>query len=169
MRLFVILFVLLFSVSPVLAHSDHGDTVEIGLGEAYAFASAGPNSAVFMTIENYGGGDDVLLSASTEVAETVEIHETAMEGGTMTMRKLDNLPIPENETVTLDPKSYHIMLLGLKQPLVAGEKFDLTLTFEQSGEMTFPVIIGAAGQKPELDPHDHTDHGDHSDHSGHSH
>jgi periplasmic copper chaperone A len=45
----------------------------------------------------------------------------------------------------------HIMLIGLKKPLTAGQSFPLTLTFAKAGTRTVEVAvekIGAEGPAP---------------------
>ena len=141
---------------------------DIGIAESYAFATApsAANGAAFLTIEN-NGGDDRLVSASADVSDKVEIPEMAMDNGVMKMRELaEGLAIPKG-TTELAPKGNHIMFLGLKAPLVEGDTFDLTLSFEKAGEMTFPVLISKPGQKPQMEDHDH-DH-EHFDGDGHDH
>jgi copper(I)-binding protein len=60
----------------------------------------------------------------------------------MTMRELpDGLELPAGEAVNLEPGGYHIMLLQLAEPLVAGETFDLTLNFETAGTQVVTVEI----------------------------
>jgi copper(I)-binding protein len=106
------------------------------------FAGVG---AAFMVITNSGSDADLLLGASTDLAERVELDEIRIGSGGMAMIPLhDGLPIPAGETVTITPGKYHILLYGLKRDLVAGESFDLTLSFEKAGEATFPVPIFAS-------------------------
>jgi hypothetical protein len=106
------------------------------------FAGVG---AAFMVITNSGSDADLLLGASTDIAERVELDEIRIGSGGMAMVPLhDGLPIPAGETVTITPGKYHILLYGLKRDLVAGESFDLTLSFEKAGEATFPVPIFAS-------------------------
>ena len=40
------------------------------------------------------------------------------------------------------------MLLDLKHPLKAGEKFPMMLTFERGGTVTVPVQVEALGAPP---------------------
>jgi copper(I)-binding protein len=48
----------------------------------------------YLTIENKGSLADKLLSASTDVAKKIEIHEMAVNDGVMTMRPVEGgLPI----------------------------------------------------------------------------
>ena len=71
-------------------------------------------SAVFMKLVNKGRQADRLVSAQTDVAKTVEIHETRMEDEVMKMVHLpDGLEIPAQGEVVLKPGSYHVMLIGL--------------------------------------------------------
>lgn len=75
-----------------------------------------------------------LTGARTPVAEVVEIHEMRMEGDTMHMRRMSALDVGAGQAVELKPGGYHIMLMGLKQTLQAGQKVPLTLEFETGGK-----------------------------------
>ncbi|SDG51674.1 copper chaperone PCu(A)C [Alloyangia pacifica] len=112
-----------------------------------------PNQPVgggFFTVTNTGTEDDRLVAAGTsaDLADHMEIHEMAMEGQVMKMRALpDGLVIPAGETVELKPGGYHLMLMGLKQPLVMGESVTISLTFEKAGTIEVPLAIGAPNAK----------------------
>jgi copper(I)-binding protein len=141
----------------------HGDK-DNGTPEADATPHAMHGSgtgAVWFTITNGGETDDRLVSAASDAAATVEIHEMAMSNGTMTMSPLpDGLPVPAGETVVLEPGGYHIMLIGLTRDLKAGDSLDLVLTFETAGEITVEVPIFAtkdAAEDAELETVQHGD------------
>jgi protein SCO1 len=98
-------------------------------------AELGPG-VVYATIRNVGTAPDRLLSVDTGVCETVELHETVEVDGRMRMRPLPGgLEIPAGGTVQLRPGAHHVMLLRLKHDLVAGERFDVTFTFRDAGEV----------------------------------
>lgn len=129
-----------------------GDLVVTG-----AFARATPPNAQvaggFLTITSQDGADR-LLSAASPVADRVEIHEMTMQGDVMTMRpQPEGLAIPAGETVELKPGGYHLMMLGLKQPLVEGETLPMSLSFEKAGKVDITLQVrainarGAAGDK----------------------
>jgi copper(I)-binding protein len=100
----------------------------------------------FMTIANTGTAADRLTGGSTPVAGRVEIHAVDMEGGVMSMRQLaDGLEIPAGGEVTLKPGSFHVMLMDLKQPLKAGDKVPLTLTFKGAGTVETELVVKPAG------------------------
>lgn len=103
----------------------------------------------YLEIRNGGASADRLVSVSSPVAERSEIHEMAVTDGVMTMRPLpDGLEVPADGEVTLAPGGFHLMFVGLKRPLVEGQPFEATLTFEKAGavSVTFSVApIGASG------------------------
>ena len=121
----------------VLAHEYKIGKLEID--HSYIRATTGTNvSAGFMTIENEGDQPDKLLSVTNvSFAKQVEIHETTMDNNVMKMRPLNQgLTIPAKSKVQLKPGSYHIMFMGLKEPIIYDKKYRATLNFEQSGSIT---------------------------------
>lgn len=100
--------------------------------------------AVYLTIRNEGDAPEVLLGATTGAARTVEIHDTELKDGVMSMTPLpDGLEIPANGSVSLAPGGYHLMLIDLQLDLVEGSTFDVTLIFATAGEITITVAIQA--------------------------
>ena len=64
------------------------------------------------------GSDDRLLSVSTALAQSAEVHEMKMDNGVMSMGHLaDGLPLPAGTPVELKPGGNHIMLMGLTQQI----------------------------------------------------
>lgn len=97
---------------------------------ARAVAPGQPNSAIFLQLENKDSKAHALVKATSTVAGAVELHNHVNEGGVMKMRQVEKIDLPAGKTVALKPGSFHVMLIGLKKPLKAGESVDLTLTFE---------------------------------------
>lgn len=109
--------------------------------EPFARASM-PNGAVYMTLRNESDTPDALLSAQTDVAETVELHETTMgENEVMRMSPVEKIEIPAGGSVQLEPGGLHVMLLGLKEGIAKGDKISLTLNFAESGSQTIEVEV----------------------------
>ena len=102
------------------------------------------------------GPPDRLLSASSPIADTVELHGSTNDAGVMRMRPVPSLALPSGQSVELKPGGLHLMMMGLKRPLTPGSSFPLTLTFEHSPPITAMVTVGTAGAAgPEMD---HTMH-----------
>lgn len=141
----IVLLLVLFSSAVVSAQEAADECTLAYLFDGWARASVegAPNSAAFGLVVNVSGEEDRLVSASSDAAEAVEIHETIMgDGDVMQMRPLaDGLPVAANSYAELKPGGLHIMLINLKQPLAAGEVLDLTLNFEKAGEVQLSVPI----------------------------
>ncbi len=102
----------------------------------------GGTSAAYMVLINRGGAGDRLISASTDVAEVVELHETKMVDNVMQMAPVaGGIPVPANGQVELKPGGLHVMLIGLKRDLAAGETVRLTLNFERAGTVTVDAPV----------------------------
>ena len=70
----------------------------------------------------------------------------AMENGVAKMRPVEGgLEIKPGETVQLKPGSFHVMLMGLKQPLDKGQKIKGTLQFEKAGKVEIEYTVEALG------------------------
>jgi copper(I)-binding protein len=135
---------LAFGLAATLAQAHSFKLGAIEIGHPYARSTvAGQPGGGFLTLRN-GGSDDRLLSASADVAASVELHEMKMEGDVMKMRQLDAIALPAGKKVELKPGGLHIMLMGLKAPLKQGDKFPLKLKFEKAGEVTVQVHVEAA-------------------------
>lgn len=137
------LFVLISLAALMLALPGTALAEDIEVQDAYvrAVPPGQPNSAAFMKITNQGGEDRALLAAESDKAEVVELHTHRMEDGMMRMRRVDQIELPAGETVVLQPGGLHVMLIGLTEPLSAGDQVELTLGFDQGGEQTLNLPV----------------------------
>ncbi len=120
--------------------------------------------AAYFTIVNGGASADRLLEVRSPVAAHVEIHETVqgssgnaqgMQGmagmsgmsamqGMVTMKRVNAVAVPAGGQVRFKPGSYHVMLIGLKHPLKAGDVVPLQLRFEKAGKIDVNAPVRAA-------------------------
>src|SRR5260370_17483064 len=101
-------------------------------------------AAGYMTIKNSGSTPDRLISGSSDVAPKFEVHEMKMEDGIAKMRPVKGgLEIKPGETVELKPGSFHVMFVGLKKPLSAGDQFKATLVFDKAGNLNIAYDVRA--------------------------
>jgi copper(I)-binding protein len=105
--------------------------------------------AGYLTMMNHGTAPDSLLGGSTPVAAKLEIHQTTITSGIVSMRPAaDGVPIPGESTVTLKPESgYHLMLIGLKAPLNAGTHIPVTLNFAKAGAVSVDFTVEPLGAR----------------------
>lgn len=135
-----------FMLSFAAAQGQSGD---VTVSNAWSRATPGgaPNGAAFFEITAKGAAGDKLVAAKSDVADRVELHNHIHEGGVMKMRQVDAIPVPAGGTVKLEPGGFHVMLLGLKRPLKAGDELKLTLVFEKAGEMGITASVKPIGAK----------------------
>ncbi|HIJ63079.1 MAG TPA: copper chaperone PCu(A)C [Rhodospirillaceae bacterium] len=106
-------------------------------------ASAAATGAIFLSISNSGGADR-LIGASSPAAAEVQLHVSEADGDIMRMRRVDGVDIPAHGAVVFQPGGYHLMLIGLKEPLKAGTTVAVTLDFAKAGK----IAVTAAVEKP---------------------
>lgn len=126
--------------APALAHEYKlGDLV---IDHPWARASAGDakNGAAYLSIANDGSASDRLIGAASRAGHA-ELHNHVSEDGVMKMRAVDGVDLAPGEKVALEPGGLHVMLMGLAEPLVEGESFPLTLTFEKAGSIDVEVKV----------------------------
>jgi copper(I)-binding protein len=94
-------------------------------------APAGEDAAAYVAIVN-PGGEDRLVGASCDCAESVEIHRAA--GG---MHVEPSLPVPAAGRTEIRPGGeHHLMLMRLRGPIAEGARVPLILRFERAGPVT---------------------------------
>jgi hypothetical protein len=127
---------LLFMASGVMAGE---------LSVTSAWARATPPGAsmgvVYFQIDNGSTRSDRLLKLSTSIAASAGVHRTEIVDDIARMREIAVLHVAPGEKIKFTPGGYHVMLMGLKKPLVAGHKFELELLFEVAGPRRVAVPI----------------------------
>jgi copper(I)-binding protein len=96
----------------------------------------------FLTVANGGKAADRLVAATSPASARVELHTMSMEGGVMRMRQVTGgLDVPAGGRLELKPGGYHLMLIGLKKPLVRGTTVPVTLQFQRAGKVTVQLKV----------------------------
>jgi len=140
-RLLTLLAGLLLAAT-VSAHSFKLGALELGHPWSRAMPEASPSGAAYLSIKNTGKEADTLLAASTPRSDKAELHVHINDNGVMRMREVSGgVTVAAGSEVKFAPGGYHIMLMGLKQPLKAGERFPLTLKFAKAGTITVEVLV----------------------------
>ena len=77
----------------------------------------------------------------------MELHTHIRDGDVMRMRPVNDIPVPANGEVSLQPGGLHLMLIGLARPLNDGQSIPVSLRFERAGEVTVELAVQAAGAR----------------------
>lgn len=134
--------------SSLYAHEPPATTPTPSVTVSAAWVRAVPatsaNSAAYMTLTNSATEEDHLVSAEATVSQTVELHNVRKNEGMMEMYQVKSIGIPAQGIRELRPGEYHVMLIGLKQPLKMDEQVTLKLNFMNAGAVIVQAPVREA-------------------------
>jgi copper(I)-binding protein len=154
----------LFIASLLIASSTYASNetkvgpLKIENPQARSTVPAQKMSGGFMKIENVGAADK-LISASSSVSKSMELHTMSMDNNVMRMREVKSIDLPAKSKVELKPGGLHLMFIDLNKQLKAGDIIPVKLKFEKAGEVE--VKFQVMGNKPPdhgQPGHDHSKH-----------
>ena len=116
---------------------------DIEIEGAYARASIPnvPNSAAFFVIKNNSDKDIAITGANSDIAEKNELHTHIKENKMMKMMKIEKLVVPAKSSLELKSGGDHVMLIGLKKELKAGDEISLELSFSDGDKKSIKVPV----------------------------
>lgn len=104
------------------------------------------STAAYLTLENHGNAAVTIVGVSSEAAGTAMLHGMSMKDGRMRMFELKSLEVPAHGKLALQPGGSHVMLMGLKKPLVEGQSVNLTLSYADGSSQSFGLkVVDARG------------------------
>lgn len=90
--------------------------------------------------------DATLVSARSDIAGVVEVHEMKMEQDVMKMRPVNGLRLPAGQTVEFKSGGYHLMLMDLKKQIKSGSEVEISLVFENAkGQRETVYVLAPVG------------------------
>jgi len=112
--------------------------LEISDAWARKSMSSNNNSAAYMKINNTTDEQITIIAASaTDVANNAELHKSFVdEKGISRMVSVDAIVVPPKSTIELKQCGIHIMLLDLKETLIPGKKFPITIKMKGHDPIT---------------------------------
>lgn len=136
----------------------HGYSVgDIDIAHPYAVPTpmgATTGAGYIEEMTNKGSTDDRLVGVSSIAAARVELHAMSMDGDVMRMRQVPGIVIPAKGRVDMAPgNGYHLMLVGIKQPLKVGDKIPIKLTFAKAGSVAVELTVQSRGAATEMPMH----------------
>lgn len=134
-----LLFSSIFISTAGFACNDH----KMNISDSYVreMPPASKNTAAYMQLKNMTDKPIKLLEVKSDIAKKIELHNIVSEKGLLKMQPQPFIEVKANNTLTLKPGSYHIMMMGMKRQVKQGEQVKMTLTFEGgiTRELTVPV------------------------------
>jgi copper(I)-binding protein len=120
----------------------------VAIDHAWARATPPGSTVAAVYAQLTSSGTDEIVSIATPAAERVEMHMTSQVDGAMQMRPVARMTLPANDPVKFETGGLHLMLIGLRTPLVAGEHIDVTFNFRSAAASTVAVEILSPADVP---------------------
>jgi len=146
-------FVIALVVAMCVVGPARADDVMVGnLKLTAAWARATPKGATvgggYFTITNTGNAADRLVGGTSDISNRFEIHQMSMDKGVMKMREVTSgIEIKPGQTIRFEPSGYHVMFVGLKEPLKQGDHVKATLQFEKAGNASVDFVVESIGAR----------------------
>ena len=115
----------------------------VSIANAWARATAPGQKTAGVYLDLRSNSDTAVVAAGSPLAAGAELHSMTMQDGVMRMRPLPRIDLPAGRTVRLAPNGMHLMLVGLKRELKAGEKLPIVLSLQSSGTSLTTLAIEA--------------------------
>lgn len=99
--------------------------------------------AIYLSVGNETDADSAILGASSPRCMVVVPHVTTIDDGVASMGEaLDaELVLPAGDQVVMEPNGLHLMCLGLDEPLLPGERFDVMLDLAGRSPVAITVDV----------------------------
>ncbi|MET0240708.1 MAG: copper chaperone PCu(A)C [Sphingobium sp.] len=120
------------------------DKQPLYVDQAYVRLSPNPEtpSAGYFTV-HAGEAPVTLRDVTTEGAVRVEMHDSVMKDGMMSMAPVDSVDIPAKGVLRFEPGGKHLMLWSVNPAIAEKGKLTLTLIFSNGDR----ILVDAAVQK----------------------
>lgn len=140
------------------------ESAGFAISDAWIKATDTDMTGIFGTITNSTDTDFTIVSASTEIAEMTELHETIVQsdGSSLMQEMAGGITVPAGADYVLEPGGNHIMLMMLTEPILPGDEIAVTVTTDAGEEFEFIATAREYTGAQETYAPD-------SEHSGHEH
>ena len=98
-------------------------------------------SAGYLRITNNGEQDETLVGFASAAAAMVQLHESSMSNGMMSMKHIESIVIPAGDSIQLQPSGLHLMIMGTNKEAFAGESISIDFHFESGAMFTASLPI----------------------------
>jgi periplasmic copper chaperone A len=110
-------------------------------------------TAAYLTLTNTGTQADRLVGVSSPAANKLELHaHLKTADGLTAMREITSIDVPAGATIPLSPGGLHIMVKGIKAPMIMGQTMLLEVAFASGKKAIFaaPIVSNPKAQEEGL-------------------
>jgi copper(I)-binding protein len=125
---------LLYAASLVLAGNAWAGANDVMVDKVWVRESVPGQTSATLQLNLYVTKAARLLSVSSPVAAAGEIQGVVMRRGKMQTATVDSMKLDAHSTTLFGTRGMYLTLVGLKQPLKAGERVPVVLVLEVAGK-----------------------------------
>lgn len=141
-----------FLLALIMTPANAADVTHNGITIICPWAEATRNGAtiapVYMEIRASPQAGDRLINAATDFTDRVEMDTYTRFGGVLRRVPLQYIAVEAGQSVQLQPGGLHLLLVGLKGPLIANTSFSMWLEFQTAGGFEIQVDVVPIGAGP---------------------
>lgn len=104
-------------------------------------------NAAYMRLFNPTDTPIIIQSISADCCAELMLHRTLYKNDRAIMEHVDEITVPANTGVVMEPGGLHIMLMRFKSPLVAGDIIKLQLHFANGDQQVIQLPVKAYGDQ----------------------
>lgn len=121
------------------AHGDSAAESPLAFHESWVKAAESGMTAAFGVLANSGTEDIQVIAAASPAAETVQLHETTAgaDGSFAMAETAKGFTVPAGGEFVLEPGANHLMLMGLKAPVLPGDDISFSLELADGTSVDF--------------------------------
>jgi hypothetical protein len=128
-------------------------TTENGVSVICAWAEAtrpGQNiGSVYMDIRVDRLSARRFTNAWSDLSASSQLSVFRRSGGVLSRSQVNYISIGAGQLFRLLPGGYHVLLIDLKEPLIADTEFELIVEFDETGAFEVPVkVVPIGGRRP---------------------
>ncbi|ADN77489.1 protein of unknown function DUF461 [Ferrimonas balearica DSM 9799] len=148
------MFKRLFGFFPLLCALPAMAAIEVSDPQVRAMPPSVPNTAGYLVLTSTDK-DDALVGARCEGVKTTELHTLLQQDGMMKMRPVEAIELKAGDAVALTEGGYHLMMMGLQQPLEEGKTLSCELRFRYAAPQSVAFTVTRMGGEDEGHHHHH--------------
>ena len=124
---------------PGMAQAHSTKLGDIAIGHGWALPTRQTGGQVFFPVVNNGEAADELIAARSDICGLIELRQNNRYDDP----PLASIVLEPGKPVPMRPTARHLRLIGLKQPLIAGDSFKIILDFLNAGEAEIVAVVEA--------------------------
>lgn len=137
------LSIICFAAGLFFAATFHAQDGDVVVRDAWVRVPAPSKmeTALYLVIENHGSQKRALVSASSDLAGKIEMHQMRMDGKVMIMTLVAKIDIPARGKATLSPSGFHMMMFRLTTRPTVGDNVKVILKLDDGTSIPVTATV----------------------------